>query len=121
MTLAISLNTHHLHAYDLIQDERRTMTSLWWRVLPPYNRQYCVAHADWIEILPGCVHSTASAVYDSKMALFDRRGSSGDYKGQAEQDKAAAIFILEPGRRLEKRHYRLGLSRWCAFSWSLHH
>ncbi|KAJ3939022.1 uncharacterized protein N0V96_011136 [Colletotrichum fioriniae] len=35
------------------------------------------------------------------MALFDRKGSSGDCKGQAEQDEAAAVFILESGATLK--------------------
>ncbi|KAF9870469.1 pectate lyase [Colletotrichum karsti] len=43
----------------------------------------------------------ANAVFDGKMAVFDRRGSAGDCKGQAEQDEAAAVFILEPGATLK--------------------
>ncbi|KAJ0317518.1 hypothetical protein COL5a_011085 [Colletotrichum fioriniae] len=43
----------------------------------------------------------ANAVFDGKMALFDRKGSSGDCKGQAEQDEAAAVFILESGATLK--------------------
>ncbi|KFA80661.1 hypothetical protein S40288_01775 [Stachybotrys chartarum IBT 40288] len=42
----------------------------------------------------------ANQVFDGRMALFDRRGSAGDCNGQAEQDEAAAVFILEPGATL---------------------
>ncbi|EEY14282.1 pectate lyase [Verticillium alfalfae VaMs.102] len=42
----------------------------------------------------------AGAVFDGRMALFDRKGSPGDCSGQKEQDEAAAVFILEPGATL---------------------
>ncbi|KAM0287448.1 hypothetical protein ACHAQH_000401 [Verticillium albo-atrum] len=42
----------------------------------------------------------ANAVFDGRMALFDRKGSPGDCNGQKEQDEAAAVFILEPGATL---------------------
>lgn len=43
----------------------------------------------------------ANAVFDGKMALYDRAGSSGACKGQTEGDEGGAVFVLENGATLK--------------------
>ncbi|KAF2818598.1 pectate lyase [Ophiobolus disseminans] len=50
--------------------------------------------------LPTASLIPAGAVFDGKMALFDRAGSIGACKGQAEGDEDGAVFVLEEGATL---------------------
>ena len=51
--------------------------------------------------LPTASLIPAGAVFDGKMSLYDRAGSTGACKGQTEGDEGDAVFVLEEGATLK--------------------
>lgn len=102
-----TLRTTTTRTTTSIKTTKSTTTSaVKWQVSGGVSCPHPSVNTNWPSAVGSTAFPTASviaagATFDGGMRMYDRRGSAGDCKGQAEQDEAAAVFILEPGATLK--------------------